>query len=310
MSEYSIRLLGRLSIRRGHDVLPGLDGRKVQELLAYLLVHRGTRSRDELADALWPDTACEGARRYLRQCLWQLQSVLDTGDGLVTCSLIRADHAWVEINPAAKLWLDIEVLDHVHRRVQSLSSRPLDEDDARAMHDAVALYRGDLLEGCYLDWCLSERERLSQIHLSLLNKLMGYCETSEDYEAGLSYGMQSLRYDRASERTHRRMMRMHYLVGDRTAALQQYRRCVAALKEELDVTPANRTEQLYRQIQADQLELPATASEVTWAVPGPAAVPGVDSWRVLSQIASELVDLHRQLQQQARDVGLLKQRLR
>ena len=36
----------------------------------------------------------------------------------------------------------------------------MDEDRARSLEDAVSLYQGDLLEGCYEDWCIYERERL------------------------------------------------------------------------------------------------------------------------------------------------------
>ena len=40
----------------------------------------------------------------------------------------------------------------------------------------------------------------------------------------LAYGARILHCDRARERTHRRLMRLHFLAGDRTAALRQYPR--------------------------------------------------------------------------------------
>jgi hypothetical protein len=91
------------------------------------------------------------------------------------------------------------------------------------------------------------------MYLIMLDKLMGYCEAHRKYEAGLVCGVVSLRYDLARERTHWRMMRLHYLAGDRTAALRQFERCVAALDEELGVRPAKRTVALYEQIRSDQL---------------------------------------------------------
>ena len=38
-----------------------------------------------------------------------------------------------------------------------------------------SVYRGDLLEGCYQDWCLFERERLQNAYLAMLDKLMVRC---------------------------------------------------------------------------------------------------------------------------------------
>ena len=50
-------------------------------------------------------------------------------------------------------------------------------------------------------------------------------------------------------------MRLHYMTGNRTAALRQYRACVEALDEELGVGPAQSTQRLYQQICSDQVEL-------------------------------------------------------
>src|SRR5256885_11705620 len=92
------------------------------------------------------------------------------------------------------------------------------------------------------------------MYLTLLDKLLCYCATHQDYETGQAYGALLLRHDRAHERTHRQLMRLHYRAGDRTAALRQYERCRTALSEELDVKPDRRTVTLYEQIRADQLD--------------------------------------------------------
>ena len=114
-------------------------------------------------------------------------------------------------------------------------------------------YKRDLLEGWYQDWCTYERERLQHFYLSMLDKLMDYCEANQKYEDGVLYGDMILRYDHARESTHRRLMNLYYLSGDRTAALRQYERCIAALREELEVEPAFSTRSLKELIAKDQL---------------------------------------------------------
>jgi DNA-binding SARP family transcriptional activator len=165
---------------------------------------------------------------------------------------LSVEPEWVQLNPEADFWLDVMVLEQAFAGVQGVPGNALDEQGAQALQRAVALYRGDLLEGWYQDWCLYERERLQHMYLAMLDKLMGYCEARRQYEAGLAYGTQMLRYVRARERTHRRLMRLHYLNQDRTAALRQFERCVAALREELDVEPAQRTIALCQQIRSDR----------------------------------------------------------
>src|SRR5207249_3587633 len=123
---------------------------------------------------------------------------------------------------------------------------------AQIVRNAIELYRGDLLEDCYQSWCLYERQRLQHLYLTMLDKLICYSEANYEYEAGLDYGMRILQYDRAHESTHRRLMRLYYLAGDRTGALRQFGRCVIALKEELDVLPAEPTMSLYKQIRENR----------------------------------------------------------
>jgi DNA-binding SARP family transcriptional activator len=73
-------------------------------------------------------------------------------------------------------------------------------------------------------------------------------EATGNWEAGLVYGRKALQEDRASERTHALMMRLHHLAGDRTAALRQYELCETALREDLRVVPQDSTRLLYELI--------------------------------------------------------------
>ena len=90
----------------------------------------------------------------------------------------------------------------------------------------------------------------------ILDKLLVYCMSHEEFEAGQRYGGLILRYDRARERIHQLLMRLHYLAGDRTGALRQYERCVVALREELGVRPDRRTVALYEEIRGSQGNAP------------------------------------------------------
>jgi DNA-binding SARP family transcriptional activator len=82
----------------------------------------------------------------------------------------------------------------------------------------------------------------------MLDKLMAYYESRQEYDAGRACGMRILRLDGAREHAHRRLMRMHYLAGDRTGALRQYQQCATALYEELEVSPSSRTVRLHEKI--------------------------------------------------------------
>jgi DNA-binding SARP family transcriptional activator len=255
MPVFKIRLFGKLSVYYNRNQVAGLDSSRVQELLCYLLLHRDRpHPRETLASLLWEASSSSQAKKYLRQALWQLQSTLDrqVGEGKHNLLLIEPD--WICLNPNADLWLDVDIFEGAFAMVQGVPGQDMDQEQAEAVNIAIQLYQGDLLEGWYQDWCLYERERLQNMWLAMLDKLMAYCEADRRYEEGLVYGMCVLRFDRAHERTHRRMMRMRYMAGDRTAALRQYKRCTQTLEEELGVKPARRTEEIYQGILADDLD--------------------------------------------------------
>jgi DNA-binding SARP family transcriptional activator len=247
-------MFGKLTVQRNGDVVRGLYGCKFQELFSYLLLHRDyPHARENLATMLWGESTTAQSKKYLRQALWQLQSTLDP-ENKKGSRILRVEPEWVSIDSGAEIWLDVTVFEQAFSLAREVGGQHLDSHVASALTDAVSHYRGDLLEGCYQDWCVYERERLQTNYLIMLDKLMSYCEVQQKWETGLDYGLRVLRYDRARESTHRRMMRLHYLCGDRTAALRQYEHCATALNEELGVKPAQSTVRLCEQIRADRLD--------------------------------------------------------
>jgi tetratricopeptide (TPR) repeat protein len=202
---------------------------------------------------------------------------------------------WIQLNSHTRLWLDAAVLEQSFQQVQDLPGSQLDPAAAQTLQAVIDHYQGDLLESCYADWCLLERERYRHMYLAILDKLMAYCEVSQQYAAGISYGEIALRYDRARERTHRRLMRLFHFSGYRTEALRQYARCVRALAEELGVEPTQQTQQLYEQIRVDS---PKIAPLPQWQ---PSADPPSALALILSQIQQAqtlLAAAQRQLRQQ------------
>jgi DNA-binding SARP family transcriptional activator len=222
---------------------------KVQELFCFLLLHRKPHLRETLATLFWGDTEPTQAKKYLRKALWQLQATLESSLGPLHGRVIVVENDWVRLNSDFDLWADVIAFEESIR-----SGRPLDQvrDPMTAAHlrAALQLYEGDLLEGCYQDWCLFERERLQTIYLATLDRLICYSECNWLYEDALGYVAEVLRNDPARERAHRQAMRLHFARGDRGAAIRQYQRCVNALKCDLDVSPSSRTTRLLAKIQA------------------------------------------------------------
>lgn len=255
MFPFRIRLLGEFSVQRDNREIEAFPSAKAKELFCYLLLHRDrTHSREILASLLWSDCPTSQSKKYFRQTLWQLQQALHgqspNDGGRVLC----VDDESLRLDSQPQLWLDTAVLEQAFAPVQGVPGERMSDAQANVLRDATVLYKGDLLEGNYQDWCLYHRERLQNMYMAMLDKLMGYCEVHRKFEAGIAHGELLLQQDQARERTYYRLMRLHCLTGDRAGALRQFQRCAAALQKELGVSPGRRTVELYNQVRTDKLD--------------------------------------------------------
>lgn len=264
-----------------------LESLRARELLSFLLLHPGQpHSREVLASALWGGEAGTGSTaqslKGLRQALWHLHSALPPG---LHAELLHLGGDRVELRPHPDLSCDALTFEGTVRTLRGRAGAELTPAEARALREAAALYRADLLEGWMADWCLAERERLHSLHLAALEKLTDHAEACRDWEVGLAYAGRLLAFDRASEDTHRQAMRLHFRSGHRTAALRQFAQCERALREELGVRPSRATLALYECIRDDR------PLETAWEVPAPAAAPPEPALELLQELRAAVREL-------------------
>ncbi len=274
-------LFGRFRACCDDQELKGFEGRKAQELLCYLIFHRARpQAREYLASLLWNGESDARARGYLRKALWQLQAALaNTFEPVVEDHMLEADAECIKLAPTEHCWLDIDIFEQSYNSVRSIAGKDLDAEQAHSIEDAERLYQGEVLEGWDQDWCICERERFHYMYLSIMDKLLDYCEACQAYERGIDYGMRILNFDHLHERTYQKLMRLHYLAGDRTSALQEYAHCAEALIDELGVSPGQQTRLLYQQIQDDRMDSGSSTQLQTHET-----VSRVDLTRILNRL--------------------------
>ncbi len=301
-NKLAVSLFGKFSIQFDEHTFTHLDSCKVQELFCYLLLHRNrAHPRENLASLLWSEVSTAQSKSYLRKTLWQLQTALGAPANAAIDPILGVDPQWIQLNSTADLWLDAAIFEHSFNLCQGLDGRTLEVSQVQMLQDAVDLYSGDLLEGWFQEWCLYERERFQQMMLIMLDKLITHCEAHGAYESGVRYGKRILQYDPAHERTHRQLMRLYYLAGDRTEALRQYERCVLLLHKELNVGPARKTVALYAQLCSDQ---------PTFMLTEQAKMQPLETIAVRKTINADLVELLEQFQQTEQALDAMQQTVR
>jgi len=266
-------------MRSSSGALATISAKKSQALIAFLAAKPGQRvSRDKVALLLWSSTGPEQARQSLRQTLSTLRKEL---------SQISPDsRILVEENDL--LGVDENVLEVDVVTFESLVASGLES----ALDEATRLYRGDFLDGFYINedrfdqWVLGERDRLHRMALRAHMHLIDLQSRRGATDDAIITAQKSLRIDMLQEPVHRALMRLYMQSGDLVHALQQYETCAKVLKRELRVDPDAETKSLHR-------EILAVRSRATMA--GPAAGDEPEQGRKKSILVVEDNVLSREL---------------
>jgi DNA-binding SARP family transcriptional activator/predicted ATPase len=290
MSRIRAYLLGSPYIERdGHEAQ--VDTRKAIALLAYLVVTGHRQSRDTLAALLWPENDDSGARAALRRTLSTLNKAVD-GVG------VSADREALEFARSPEFWLDVDAFDDLVERAASLSgSQALD-----CLTEAVALYRGDFLDGFHLrdgvefdNWQYIQAEHYRRKIAQVFEGLVDLHEGRREVASAIDYAQRWKGLDPMHEPAHRRLMMLYAQNNQRAMALRQYRECVQVLDRELGVAPLEETTRLYELIKENRVQ-PVPEVEAEPAA-SPVALP--DSTLPLAGRSGELALLESRLQESA-----------
>jgi predicted ATPase/DNA-binding SARP family transcriptional activator len=253
MAQLAMSLLGSLEVRLAGAPASGFESNKVRALLAYLAIEADrAHHRQVLAGLLWPDWPDRTARTYLRNALSNLRRII--GDHEASPPFLIITPRTLQFNRASDYWLDVAAFEEKVGMAPAAASAP------QPSEDAVALYRGDFLEGFSLkdspafeDWSLMIRERLQRQVLTALSQLARYYERRGEYARATDYAWRQAELAPWQEEAHQQLMRILALGGQRSAALAQYETCCGLLREELGVDPALETTHLYEQIREGEL---------------------------------------------------------
>ena len=214
-----IDLLGGFAVRVDGRPIPAGDWRrrKAASLVKLLaLAHRHTLHREQVIDALWPDTAIEDAGPRLHKAAHFARRVLGDSSALV----LSGETVW--LFPDAHVVVDVEEFERSAK--QALAALDRDPGGWAAAAAAVDQWAGELLpDDPYEAWLEAPRDRLQQLHSELLRRSGRWSELALA--------------DPADEEANLARARQLADSGNRGAALRQLERLERALRRELGVRP-------------------------------------------------------------------------
>ncbi len=247
---FELRVLGPPGITRSDGSPVEALARQPRRLalLAYLAVAGPSARRDKLLALFWPESDDAHARAALNQALYVLRNILGqdafspsgNGELVLNANVLSSDVARFEAALAAG-----------------------------RHEEALALYRGDLLDGFFINgapgferWVEDERARFSQC---AADAAWAAAETS----AAEGRTIEAERWARAAadlmpanEAVVRRLMVFLERLEDKAAALRAYEAFSRRLALEFELHPSAETQQLAKRIRRNQREQPPAPSPI------------------------------------------------
>ncbi|HND48037.1 MAG TPA: tetratricopeptide repeat protein [Anaerolineales bacterium] len=265
MPQLELKLLGGSLIQKGKEQVGGLPSRAAEALFIYLACQQKPVTREKLAELLWADRSPTQSLTNLRTILTALRRELD--DYLIVTRDTLA------FNPEADAFIDIFEFERGLKGLgfpdRASTLTPAEQETLRLTLD---LYRGDFLDGFHLrdglgfeEWSILERERFKRLARDGFRAYTHACLASGLYAQGLTAASSWLRLDPYDEEACRAQMWLFMRTSQRTAALQTYQALKKKLSDELGVSPASATTDLYRRFQNIEvppaIRLPAYVTE-------------------------------------------------
>jgi DNA-binding SARP family transcriptional activator len=241
-----LRILGPLDLRddNGTEYRNILAQPKRLALLATLVVGpRGFRRRDSLLALLWPEQDQAHARGSLNQALRFLRKELG---GSIDAGILSRGADEIGIDTAT-VWCDaMEFRDHI---------------EANRFEDALALYRGNLLDGFFIDqgetfqeWLEHERNLLKLTAAKAARAVVGIHEQGGDLTPAVAAARRAVDLSDGDERMVRELLLLLDRLGDRAGALQAYQEFARRLETEFGVSPAPETQSIVERIKNRRLQ--------------------------------------------------------
>lgn len=235
-------MLGGLRAVVADRTITRFQTQKTGALLAYLALHlERPHQREALAQLLWPEADPTAGRNRLNQAVSSLRRQLHP-PGSAPNEVIVATAQTLQLNRDG-VTTDVEEFE---RLLESAQERDDESEKAAALHRAVNLYHGELLDPSTEEWALAERGLLGDRCYDALTFLVRYYAQNGRLADAIEIANRRLAQDPGEERSHRALIRLYLMSGRPQSALAQFAELERNLAIEGD-TPSERALLLRRE---------------------------------------------------------------
>ena len=235
-----IRAFGKTQVKIGDHVviLSEWKTQMVRDLFFFILLHPDGVTKEEIGEAFWPDSTIDTLRVRFKNSIYRLRHAL----GSESISFIDE---YYRFNRTLDYDYDVESFSQELLNAQNAINV---EDKINHLRQAIGHYRGAYLPSIDYDWTIIQREQYHRNFLTAITELIDLLLKTQQYQSVLHYTDRAIAEDPSYEEAYRSAMIAFSAMGDRPAISRTFEKCRINLQKELDLEPANQTNELYQRL--------------------------------------------------------------
>lgn len=196
-------------------------GPLVKYLFAFLARTARPIPENQILEAFWPD-GHENSKRRLSGALSSIRRALNLATGLSLDPVVRSRNFYA-LHEELQVWYDLREFTEAQAQC----------DWARMQ----VLYQGPYLEGCYLEWAVTERGRLEDQWVQALLQMAG--ATLEKHpEQALEAVQKAVAIDPLQPAVQVMLLKAYLKLGQPERAVREYERLRQLLRHEMGLEPS------------------------------------------------------------------------
>ncbi|MCI0449339.1 MAG: hypothetical protein L0Y79_06070 [Chlorobi bacterium] len=208
--------------------------KKGKLILAYIFLNKDFNlTKDKIVDLFFQDTAEDRSDNIFHQAISSIRNVIKTGGH--SPQFILYENRILKLNPDYNYFVDSIEFNNLYNTVMSPETN--ESDKKKFSVKAVELYKGNLLEGIYENWCEDLREEYSNKFIKLSEILLKNLYSSKKYDEIIPYAEKLLNNDRLNEKAYLLSIESYVQTGNISKAKETFAEMLKNYKEELGEKP-------------------------------------------------------------------------
>ncbi|HEY9284348.1 MAG TPA: BTAD domain-containing putative transcriptional regulator, partial [Pyrinomonadaceae bacterium] len=253
--DLTIKMLGPVEVYRDPARPLAADAwttKRARDILCFIASRRHRRaSKDTIIDTFWGESDFDAVEKNFHPTVSHIRKALNSNQPVKQNFLLYRDGDYL-LSQDFSYFIDTEEFDRLAAEGESARRAGDHERFVSAYERALALYRGDFMQGSYEEWAEEQRSYYKEQYLRMLETLAVAAQKQDDWARSLQLAQRILSDDQFREDVHCMIMRAHAAEGNRASVKEQYETLRRLLRKELGVEPAAETQRVFKQLMEER----------------------------------------------------------